>query len=409
MVMRQLTSRRQSPEVMRNVLLRFTFSLKIFLNICVNISLETTRMFEAIFYRARESYLLINADRHILDANRAACRFLNTSREELIGMSADSLFSDAAMSALCSSAALIDSWPPAFGGRLAREDRSIDLRAIQLHPKSGARMFAIEVSQETSQRAIFRELRHELNKAIETARREKRTVRDLAFTNRKLDAFAHRVAHDIRGPLRNIRMAIELVGDISTIEDEELRSRLDLLEIAGSSAASLERLTVGLLSYSQNTSRAVTKEETDLTIVVEGAAHSLDLTDHDSWLSVKSLPVVMADETLLEVVFQNLLSNAVKFASADRPLAVSIETSGVGDHAEIYIRDNGIGFSPEARERIFELFSREHADREGAGIGLATCAELIAQHGWSIEANSAYDEGAEFKIIIPWDDVTKLR
>ncbi|WP_293607844.1 ATP-binding protein [Ponticaulis sp.] len=366
-------------------------------------------MFEAIFYRARESYLLINADRHILDANRAACRFLNTSREELIGMSADSLFSDAAMSALCSSAALIDSWTPAFGGRLAREDRSIDLRAIQLHPKSGARMFAIEVSQETSQRAIFRELRHELNKAIETARREKRTVRDLAFTNRKLDAFAHRVAHDIRGPLRNIRMAIELVGDISTIEDEELRSRLDLLEIAGSSAASLERLTVGLLSYSQNTSRAVTKEETDLTIVVEGAAHSLDLTDHDSWLSVKSLPVVMADETLLEVVFQNLLSNAVKFASADRPLAVSIETSGVGDHAEIYIRDNGIGFSPEARERIFELFSREHADREGAGIGLATCAELIAQHGWSIEANSAYDEGAEFKIIIPWDDVTKLR
>ena len=366
-------------------------------------------MFEAIFYRARESYLLINADRRILDANRAACRFLNTSREELIGMSADSFFSDAAMSALCSSAALIDSWTPAFDGRLAREDRNIDLRAIQLHPKSGARMFAIEVSQETSQRAIFRELRHELNKAIETARREKRTVRDLAFTNRKLDAFAHRVAHDIRGPLRNIRMAIELVGDISTIEDEELRSRLDLLEIARSSAASLERLTVGLLSYSQNTSRAVTKEETDLKIVVEGAAHSLDLTDHDSWLSVNSLPVVMADETLLEVVFQNLLSNAVKFASADRPLSVSIETSGVGDHAEIYIRDNGIGFSPDARERIFELFSREHADREGAGIGLATCAELIAQHDWSIEANSAPDEGAEFKIIIPWDDVIKLR
>lgn len=366
-------------------------------------------MFEAIFYRARESYLLINADRHILDANRAACRFLNASREELIGMSADSLFSDAAMSALCSSAALIDSWTPAFDGRLAREDRNIDLRAIQLHPKSGARMFAIEVSQETSQRAIFRELRHELNKAIETARREKRTVRDLAFTNRKLDAFAHRVAHDIRGPLRNIRMAIELVGDISTIENEELRSRLDLLQIAGSSAASLERLTVGLLSYSQNTSRVVTKEETDLKMVVEGAAHSLDLTDHDSWLSVNSLPVVMADETLLEVVFQNLLSNAVKFASADRPLSVSIETSGVGDHAEIYIRDNGIGFSPDARERIFELFSREHADREGAGIGLATCAELIAQHGWSIEANSAPDEGAEFKIIIPWDDVIKLR
>ena len=44
-----------------------------------------------------------------------------------------------------------------------------------------------------------------------------------------------------------------------------------------------------------------------------------------------------------------------------------------------------------------------------SGIGLATCAELIAQHGWTIHAFGAPDEGAEFRISVPWKDVVQLR
>ena len=58
---------------------------------------------------------------------------------------------------------------------------------------------------------------------------------------------------------------------------------------------------------------------------------------------------------------------------------------------------------PEARPRLFEPFFTTRA--EGTGLGLALCAEIVHQHGGSIELAEDDGPGAEFVVRLPCGEV----
>ena len=62
------------------------------------------------------------------------------------------------------------------------------------------------------------------------------------------------------------------------------------------------------------------------------------------------------------------------------------------------VRDNGVGL-PQAKG-IFEMFTRG-SDREGSGIGLATCRRIVEGHRGQILAESAAGGGSAFKFTVP--------
>ncbi|MBC7722986.1 MAG: hypothetical protein H7068_13245, partial [Pedobacter sp.] len=66
--------------------------------------------------------------------------------------------------------------------------------------------------------------------------------------------------------------------------------------------------------------------------------------------------------------------------------------------------DNGIGFEPEYKNKIFELFQRLHGkeDYAGTGIGLAIVKKIVDNHNGIITASSELDKGATFDIYIPF-------
>ena len=66
---------------------------------------------------------------------------------------------------------------------------------------------------------------------------------------------------------------------------------------------------------------------------------------------------------------------------------------------------NGIGFSEEYSQRIFELFSRLHNKDEiaGTGIGLAICKKIVENHKGYVLAKGKPGEGAVFEIYLPED------
>ena len=73
------------------------------------------------------------------------------------------------------------------------------------------------------------------------------------------------------------------------------------------------------------------------------------------------------------------------------------------DYTHISFSDNGIGFDPEYKHKIFQLFQRLHSkeDYEGTGIGLAIVKKIIDNHNGCITATGVLGKGATFDIYIP--------
>ena len=115
-------------------------------------------------------------------------------------------------------------------------------------------------------------------------------------------------------------------------------------------------------------------------------------------------------------IIQNLISNALKFNHPKRFPRITIKCEITPgrlldykellhelDYCHISVQDNGIGFDPEYKDRIFEVFQRLHGQSKysGTGIGLAICKRIVENHKGMIIATGRLNKGSQFDIYIP--------
>lgn len=121
---------------------------------------------------------------------------------------------------------------------------------------------------------------------------------------------------------------------------------------------------------------------------------------------------VICDSVRFNQVLLNLLSNAVKFTPEGGSITLSlIETeSPKGDdyiRIDIYVKDNGIGMTPEFLNKIYESYARADNARvhktEGAGLGMAITKYIVDAMGGTIEVQSEPDQGTEFHITFDFE------
>jgi hypothetical protein len=114
------------------------------------------------------------------------------------------------------------------------------------------------------------------------------------------------------------------------------------------------------------------------------------------------LPPVTGDRIQLQQVILNLLTNASDAMSTvnDRPRELVVRTErDEGDRIRLSVKDAGVGFTPQAADKLFEAFYTTKND--GMGIGLSISRSIIeAHHGrlWAMENNGP---GATFAFAIP--------
>jgi signal transduction histidine kinase len=220
-------------------------------------------------------------------------------------------------------------------------------------------------------------------------------TRQLALSNRELEAFSYSVSHDLREPLRAIHgfssLLAQRLGD-------RVPDALPLLDSVRSSAARLGRLIDDLLDLSRVQRADLARTRVDLSalagqMLAERARAEPGRTVE--W-TVQPGIVCHGDATLLQTLLQNLLANAWKF-TAGKPTA-RIEVTRQGEAGAVCVRDNGAGFDMAYAAKLFRPFERLHTAAEfaGTGIGLATVARIVERHGGRAWAEGRPGHGASF-------------
>jgi PAS domain S-box-containing protein len=114
--------------------------------------------------------------------------------------------------------------------------------------------------------------------------------------------------------------------------------------------------------------------------------------------------MITADPTRIAQVLGNLLQNAAKFTPAGGTTTVTLAAKG--DHAELRVRDTGVGMKPEKIEHMFAPFVQAEMTlartKGGLGLGLALVKGLVEMHGGIVEARSdGVERGSEFLVRLP--------
>lgn len=211
----------------------------------------------------------------------------------------------------------------------------------------------------------------------------------LQQANRNLSEFSHVAAHDLAGPLRNIRSLHRWI--LEDIADTGVELEGEVLENFEHIDRLIERqgaLIDDLLAYSASDQEASSRAFDPTT----RWSSVLDLCDIPKGFNVKtpdSMPYLFADPIGFDIVVRNLISNSAKHH--DREFGeITITYSLDGDDVEIHIMDDGPGIENAHISTIFQPFKTlKSRDRGGGtGLGLAFVERTVGKWGGQVNVSS---------------------
>ncbi len=232
----------------------------------------------------------------------------------------------------------------------------------------------------------------------------------LNLKNKELASLTYIASHDLQEPLRKIQMFTSRImeTDAKTLSDNSL----SYFKSITATAFRMQNLIDAVLSYSKMDSEKYKFEKINLNTILKDVLGQMDLMLEEKQVTVErgELPVVKAIPIYIQQLLHNIINNAVKYSKPDVKPVVKIsaakETVSGQNYWRISIADNGIGFEPQYKEKIFEAFQRLHGKMEyvGTGIGLAICQKIAHKHGGFITAEGQPGVGATFDIYLPYKE-----
>ena len=228
----------------------------------------------------------------------------------------------------------------------------------------------------------------------------------LSAADLRKDEFLATLSHELRNPLAPMRSALDVLK-IRHGNDEDAR----VIGAFDRQLRHLTRLVDDLMEVSRITQNRMQlrRAPVDMAALVRGAVHDMapvmTAARHTLRLTLPDAPLTVdGDATRLAQVVINLLGNAAKY-TPDGGL-IDVELAGQAGHAELRVRDNGIGIPAGALGTIFQLFTQLEPGREracgGLGIGLALARGIVELHGGEILVESdGPGRGSQFTLRLP--------
>ncbi len=232
-------------------------------------------------------------------------------------------------------------------------------------------------------------------------------------TSKAKSEFLSNMSHDIRTPMNGI-VGMTAIANANIDNTAQVRDCLKKIELSSKHLLGLvndildmSKIESGDLSLSFE---PVSLQETMRSIVdmvypqVKVRNQTFNVYVNDSIAEN-----VYCDSIRINQVVLNLVGNAIKFTPENGVIQASVceENSPLGDsHVRVHLRvkDNGIGISPEFKDKIFESFMREDNARiqktEGTGLGMAITKHIIDALKGTIDVESEQGKGTEFHITL---------
>ncbi len=215
-------------------------------------------------------------------------------------------------------------------------------------------------------------------------------------------------AHDLNNILTSIMLLVQYTADQPGIPAAILPPMRDIQRYVDQAS----RLTQQLLGFSRFDD--VRMMQRDLRAIVDDTVRLARRVFPESIaISSESTPTplnVMADEGMMHQVLLNLCVNARDAMPNGGQLKITLSTvaRGRGDASScstrmhcIAVADTGNGISKQNLARLFEPFFTTKPRGKGTGLGLATAARILEQHGGAIEVSSTEGQGTEFRVLLP--------
>ncbi len=245
----------------------------------------------------------------------------------------------------------------------------------------------------------FNEMRLKVKESIEEKNR----------ANQRQKEVIAGIAHDLRTPLTSVKGYLEGLRD-GIADTPEKRSRY--MEIIYNSTRDTEKMLDDLLAISKFELGNISLNCENVTVpdfigFASGYAEPLSKVDFEFKITDKTRnsPVLRIDTDYFTRVINNIITNSIKYRRPEVKGLIELTISEY-EHTVIFeIKDNGMGVDRESLPRIFDTLYRADKARsnvrDGSGLGLSVCKQIVELHGGLIWAQSEVGEGLSIFISLP--------
>jgi signal transduction histidine kinase len=355
----------------------------------------------AVVEQLRDPVLVLDADRRVVDCNRASAAIWPSVSDHL-GRSVE---------LVC----------PALASRITLDAAGSCPERLTLPVDGRDRYYSVTVSSVSHRGGdrtdVYSVLLRDVT-ALEQSRRQ------LARQNDRLDQVASTISHDLRNPITVADNYVSLVDERVDADrlDAESRDALDdgLSSIRGATGR-MQDIVDDVLTIAREGKAVEQTTRVDLSTAAREAWNTVETGD--ARLAVPENRSFRADRSKLLAMLENFFRNAVEHGSTsprsqapqdavehgstspasqtqqdadpddpDPATTVTVGTTVSG----FFVQDDGPGVDSEHRERVFEYGYT--TDDEGTGLGLSIVRTMAESHGWTVAHDQEYDGGARFVV-----------
>jgi len=350
----------------------------------INSSLNVTRGkddLESACDTIPQGMILVDESLYAKYVNGAAAVLLNADREKMIGANVQDFIRDQRV---------IDALHTVSRGQAYRRT----IVEVQRSDDAGGGVL----------RFIVRAARKE-DSAVGVVLIEDVTQQRVADAARNM--FVAQSTHELRAPLTNMKLYVEMALDEGQDNKEILTSSLNVIN---QEIRRLDRMVADILSVSEIEAGSLKLKKDDVQLDKLFADMESDYAARAEEKQIKlsfnlpqKMPTIQADRDKLFLGLHNLVDNALKYTPAGGSVKVNVAIEKT--RMVVDVCDTGIGINETECEKVFEKFYRANDPRvakaTGSGLGLALARDVMRLHGGDITLHSQLNKGSTFTLTLP--------